>query len=238
MDTFLTLVIALGGIATGIGAIWAAMLARSQARLTERSLDEQRQSFQEQTEIARRQAELTEQSLAQTERSLAEQNERARLNLELDLLTRLADRFESPHFLSRRREAAKYLLDNAFLEEDTKMVEVPSLNRSVIDVCSLFEDVGELLRLGVLSIQSVWTRFGVPGKAYWYLCKPGIEKVREEWEDPSPFEEFEYLSRMWAEVDDQRGIGPPTPEQVHQIMEAEAAIGGEEPPATTEREGG
>jgi hypothetical protein len=209
MDTFLTLVIALGGIATGIGAIWAAMLARSQARLTERSLDEQRQSFQEQTEIARRQAELTEQSLAQTERSLAEQNERARLNLELDLLTRLADRFESPHFLSRRREAAKYLLDNAFLEEDTKMVEVPSLNRSVIDVCSLFEDVGELLRLGVLSIQSVWTRFGVPGKAYWYLCKPGIEQVREEWEDPSPFEEFEYLSRMWAEVDDQRGIGPP-----------------------------
>jgi hypothetical protein len=28
MDTFLTLVIALGGIATGIGAIWAAILAR------------------------------------------------------------------------------------------------------------------------------------------------------------------------------------------------------------------
>jgi hypothetical protein len=79
MDTFLTLVIALGGIATGIGAIWAAMLARRQAQATERSL-------------------------AQTERSLAEQNERARLTLEYDLLTRLADRFDSPHFLSRRRE--------------------------------------------------------------------------------------------------------------------------------------
>jgi hypothetical protein len=188
MDTFLTLVIALGGIATGIGAIWAAMLARRQAQATERSL-------------------------AQTERSLAEQNERARLTLEYDLLTRLADRFDSPHFLSRRREAANYLLDNAFLEEDTKMVEVPSLNRAVIDVCSLFEDVGELLRLGVLSIQSVWTRFGVPGKAYWYLCKAGIEKVREEWEDPSPFEEFEYLSRRWAEIDHQRGIGPPRPRE-------------------------
>jgi hypothetical protein len=237
MDTFLTLVIALGGIATGIGAIWAAMVARSQARLTERSLDEQRQSFQEQTEIARRQAELTEQSLAQTERSLAEQNERARLTLEYDLLTRLADRFDSPHFLSRRRETANYLLDNAFLEETTKVVEVPSLNRAAIDVCSLFEDVGELLRLRVLSIQSVWTRFGVPGKAYWLLCKPGIEKVRKEWEDPSLFEEFEYLSGMWAEIDHLRGIGPPTPEQVRQIMEAEAAIGGEEPPATTESEG-
>ena len=41
MDTFLTLVIAVGGIATGIGAIWAAMLARRQAQLTERSLAEQ-----------------------------------------------------------------------------------------------------------------------------------------------------------------------------------------------------
>ena len=244
MDTFLTLVIALGGIATGIGAIWAALAARRQAQiserqaqLTERSLAEQSRVFQEQTEVARRQTQLTEESLAQTERSLAEQNERARLTLEYDLLTRIADRFDSPHLLSRRRAAANYLLDNAFLEKDTKMVEVPSLNRAAIDVCSVFEDVGELLRLGVLSIQSVWTRFGVPGKAYWYLCKPAIEKVREEWEDPSPFEEFEYLSRMWAEIDHQRGIGPPTPEQVRQIMEAEAAIGREEPPATTESEG-
>ena len=30
MDTLLTLIIALGGIATGIGAIWTAMLARRQ----------------------------------------------------------------------------------------------------------------------------------------------------------------------------------------------------------------
>jgi hypothetical protein len=37
MDTF----IALGGIATGGGAIWTAMLARRQARPTERSLAEQ-----------------------------------------------------------------------------------------------------------------------------------------------------------------------------------------------------
>jgi len=79
MDTFVTLVIAPGGTATGIGAIWA----------------------------ARRQAQANERSLAQTERSLAEQNERLRLNLELDLLTRLGDRFESPQFSSGRREAAR-----------------------------------------------------------------------------------------------------------------------------------
>jgi hypothetical protein len=37
----LNLVIAVGGIATGIGAIWAALVARRQAQVTERSLAEQ-----------------------------------------------------------------------------------------------------------------------------------------------------------------------------------------------------
>jgi hypothetical protein len=46
MDTLLTLVIALGGIATGIGAIWTAMLAR-------RQLIEQRRFLGEQNDRAR-----------------------------------------------------------------------------------------------------------------------------------------------------------------------------------------
>jgi hypothetical protein len=46
MDTLLTLVIALGGIATGIGAIWTAMLGR-------RQLNEQRRFLGEQNDRAR-----------------------------------------------------------------------------------------------------------------------------------------------------------------------------------------
>ena len=46
MDTLLTLIIALGGIATGIGAIWTAVLGR-------RQLDEQRLFLGEQNERAR-----------------------------------------------------------------------------------------------------------------------------------------------------------------------------------------
>jgi hypothetical protein len=38
-----------------------------------------------------------------TERSHSEQSERLRLSLELGLLTRLDDRFQSPHFLSREQ---------------------------------------------------------------------------------------------------------------------------------------
>ena len=92
MESIFTLVIALGGIATGIGAIWTALLARRQALLTEQALLEQR-------------------------RSLKEQEERARLSFEMDMLFRLADRFESPAFLQARRAAAGYVKERFFTDD-------------------------------------------------------------------------------------------------------------------------
>jgi len=169
--------------------------------LARRQLDEQRQSFQEQSEIARRQAQVTE-------RSLAEQNERARLTLEYDMLSRLGERTDIPHFLSRRRAAANYLLDNAFVDDD--VVEVERLNTAAMDVCSILEEVGEILRLGVLRAEPVWNRFGIWAQGYWSVCKPTIEKMRKEWEDPSLFEEFEYLCRVLDEMDRKRGVAPRT----------------------------
>jgi len=206
METLLTLAIAVGGIATGIGAIWAALSARRQAQITERSL-------------------------AQTERSLAEQNERSRLNLEVDLLTRLRDRFENPHFLSRRRAAAKYLIDNAFLDGD--MVEVERLNRAVLDVCNFFEELGDLQRLGALQDESVWNSFGAIAQAYWLLCKPAIEKRRAERGDPTMYEEFERLNNLGTALDRERGIAAHSQEWLRRLMTDEAVIG-EEPPTTTE----
>src|SRR5215212_3482822 len=113
-------------IATGIGAIWAALAARRQAQVTERTL--------------------------------AQQNETTRLNLEVDLPTKLADRLESPHFLSRRREAAKHLIDNIdnALVEDDAMVEVGRFNRAACDVANFYDELGELQRLRALQAESVW----------------------------------------------------------------------------------
>jgi hypothetical protein len=215
MDTYLTLVIALGGIATGIGAIWAAMLARRQAQATERSLAQ------------------TERSLAEQVQSLREQNERARLNLEYDLLNRLSDRLVSPHWWRRRSAAAQYLLENAF--KDGEMVEVLSLNTDAAEVCNFLEEVGEMFRHGVLSAETVWARFSAWSQAYWLLCKPAIERMREEWEAPTVFEEFEYLSGVMAQMDRERGTAPRTQEWLRQfmLMEVEAAKA-EEPPAAAE----
>ena len=224
MDTLLTLVIALGGIATGIGAIWTAMLAR-------RQLDEQRRFLKEQNEVARRQTELTEESLAQTERSLTEQNDRARLTLEYDLHTRMFDRLVSPYYLRQVREASECLRDNAFVGED--IVELPSFPKAVSEVCDFFEGIGELLRRGVLSAETVWNQYGHMARAYWLMCKPTIEKVREGWEEPKLYEDFEYLYRVLAELDHERGVPAPNREQLRQFMEMQATID-ERPPTTPE----
>jgi hypothetical protein len=239
VEALLTLVIALGGIATGIGAIWAALVARRQAQFTERSLAEQREFLMEQNEIARSQAQLTEQSLAQTERSLAEQgkslreqNERARLNIEVDLLFRMADHFETPHFLSRRRSAAKYAIDNYLVDDD--MVETPRLNRATRDVANFFEQLGHLQRLGALQAESIYNRFSIMTRAYWLVFEPAIQKMREELKDPCIYEDFERINRVVSDLDSELGIDPPTQAAVRRIVEEEVDIGEESPTTTPE----
>ena len=206
MDKLLTLVIALGGIATGVGAIWTAMLARRQARVSERSL-------------------------ARTERTLAEQNERARLTLEYDLLTRMRERFESPQLRSSRRATAKYFLENTFVDDE--VVEAPSMANAAVEVCNFFEEAGEMVRLGILGAESVTSRFSVHGQAYWTLCRPAIEKFREEWEISTIYEEFEYLSRLMADLGPEQGAAPRSPEVLRQVMEWESVVG-EAPSTMTE----
>src|SRR5215217_5710253 len=202
MDTLLTLVIAVGGIATGIGAIWTAVAARRQAQLTERSL--------------------------------TEHNERLRLNLEVDLLHRMQGRYDSQLFIGRRSAAARYFLDNAFVDDN--MVEVERLNDAAIDVCDFFESLAYLQSIDALSAKSVWNNFSGDVRLHWAMCKSGIEKMREERQDPTLVEEFERLSRLMDDMDRERGIPDPTPEQLHRVLE-EKAVRGEEPP-TTATEGG
>jgi hypothetical protein len=54
------------------------------------------------------------------------------------------------------------------------------------------------------------------------LCKPAVEKRRQEWETPALYEEFERLVGVMAELDRTRGVTAPTREQVRQIFEEEA----------------
>ena len=227
MDTILTLVIALGGIATGIGAIWAAWAARRQGQVTER------------------QAQLTEQSLAQTERSLTEQaqilrdqNERARLSLEVDLLYRLEERWDSQRFWNIRKRHVTYLKENCFV--DDRIVGVQHLDAATEQILDFFEEVGYLTRTGVLRLEHVWYRWsGV--LTDWVLCEPAIERLRDERGDPRVYEELENLQRQMADLERQRTgrSEPPTKEELREFVERNlhyvGAMAGEEPFAGDEK---
>ena len=234
MDTFLTLVIALGGIATGIGAIWAALAARRQGEVTER-----------QAQVTERQAQLTEQSLAQTERSLAEQaqilreqNERARLSLEVDLLYRLEERWDSQRFWNIRKRHVTYLKENCFV--DDRIVGVEHLDAATEQILDFFEEVGYLTRIGVLRLEHVWYLWsGI--LTDWALCEPAIKKLRDERGDPRVYEELENLQRQMADLERQRTgrYEPPTKEELREFVERNlhyvGAMAGEEPFAGEEK---
>jgi hypothetical protein len=169
-------------------------------------------------------------SNCQARLDLTEQNERLRFSLEVDLLHKMQDRFNSQLFISKRSAAARYFLDNAFV--DDRMVGVERLNEAATDLCEFFEHLAYLQRVRALSATSVWNVFGSAVCIHWKLWKPGVERMREAWQDPTIYEQFEQLARLLEDMNHERGIPDPTPEVLRQGLE-EAAMG-EEPPTTTE----
>jgi hypothetical protein len=207
MDTFLTLVIALGGIATGIGAIWAAMLTRRQGRVTEQSLREQLKSFQE-------------------------QNERARLSLEVDMLLKFFERFQGKglSLSETRRSAAKHIKDN-FFEKDNDLLEVDHLNKAGEDVLNFFELMGLLVRAESIDERLVQEMFSFRLVRYWELCKPAVERAREEDRSPDLWVNFEDLAnRMIALAKEDGGMKAEgfTKTQLRRFVEEEAVAGFED----------
>ena len=151
MEPLLTLVIALGGIATGIGAIWTAVVTRHLARATEQSVAEQSQY-------------------------LREQNERARINLEVDLMYRLEERFNSPRFQHYKIRSLTYVKENYFVDDD--ILEVDELDLASEQLHDFFDEAGYLARIGVLPVERVWSMFRGITTA-WVLWEPAVKKQRE-----------------------------------------------------------
>jgi hypothetical protein len=198
MDPLLTLVIALGGIATGIGAIWTAVVTRHLARATEQSVAEQSQY-------------------------LREQNERARINLEVDLMYRLEERFNSPRFRNYMIRSLTYVKENYFVDDD--LLEVQDLDLATAQVHDLFDEVGYLTKIGVLPVERVWLK--LPGIiTAWVLWEPAVKKLREEIGDPRWYEDYEYLYYQLVDLERQRGGtgARPTKEELREFVEENLQI--------------
>ena len=205
MESFLTLVIALGGIATGVGAIWAALVARRQAQVSERSLTQ------------------TERNLAEQGQILREQNERARLSLEVDLMYKFQERFDSQRFQNLRKRHLAYLKENVLVDDE--ILEVHHLDAATEQILDFFEELGYLTRIGVLRLDQVWHVWGGV-RSDWQLCEPAIKKMRDEMGDPRIYEELEHLARQMAELERQRSGGgePRTKEELREFVEANLRI--------------
>src|SRR5215213_8027685 len=200
MEPILTLVLALSGIATGIGAIWTALVTRHLARATERSVDQ------------------SEQSLAEQSRYLRDQNERARINLEVDLMYRLEERFDSPRFRNYGIRSLTYVKEKYVVDDD--VLEVHELDLASERVHDFFDEAGYLARIGVLPVERIRAMF--PGlTTAWVLWEPAVKKLREEMGDPQWYEDYEYLYYQLVDLGRKRGgTGVrPTKEELREFVE-------------------
>jgi hypothetical protein len=227
METYITIVIALGGIATGIGAIWTAMLTR-------RQLGEQRRLLQEDAVIARRQAELMEQSLMQQRESLEAENQRARVGLEVDVTYKLWEQWESPTYQGYRRDGTQYVIDHFLVNGKLQDVtHVDSASRLMFD---FFEHIGYLTKSGVLSIERVTNTFARELQFGWPLFESAIKALREESSTPYRYAHCEDLYHRALEYDRSRGgTGEPlTKAELERILTS-VRHSDSEPPAEPSR---
>jgi hypothetical protein len=95
-------------------------------------------------------------------------------------------------------------------------------------VANFFEEVGYLHRRGVLRTESVWHAFGLPARVYWTVYGPTVYAMRGEQANPTFYEDFERLERLVADLGSERGMPPPTRENLRRIIQDETVIG-EEP---------
>ena len=79
----------------------------------------------------------------------------------------------------------------------------------------------------------MWHTFGLPTRVYWTMYGPTIRKMREDQGDPTMYEDFERLDRLVADLSRERGMPPPTREQLLRIMKDETDLG-QEPSLATE----
>ena len=214
METLPTLVLVLGGIAAAVGAIWVAIAATRQARITERSLPRI------------------------TERSLRKRSESQRISLARDLLIRLEDIFGGPRLLESRRRVAKHVIDNFFVRDDIlEIEEFGQVSRPAFDIFNFFEQMGHLTRIGAVEAESVDHLFGWWIRCYWALYSPAILKSRQEMGEPEGLKDFELLNQTVLDVARQRGANPGTnttgditKADLRMFVEYEAAAGEERPP--------
>lgn len=121
-----------------------------------------------------------------------QQNERARFSQEIQIVSQLDSRFDSPEFRLVRGRAAAWLAGGARAEDQEGVVAI----RSLVD---FFETLGYLHRREVISSETAWHYFGSWILPYYEACKDFIR--REQDGDPNCYTEFVGLREAVFQVE-------------------------------------
>src|SRR5262249_4692303 len=105
-------------------------------------------------------------------------------------------RFDSPGMRACRARLARALL--ASRRDFTKIEE------DGVEVFDYFEDIGLLLRRRVVPAEFVWSMLGDYVLMYWQVLRDYVTWVRRSTDNPTYYEDFEFLNKRIAALEKKR----------------------------------
>ena len=144
---------------------------------------------------------------------------RARFSQGLDVLLKLSDQFNSEIFVKRRRLVAKGLQD-----ENTKRGDKWEV--AVGELLDHFQLVGMLLRKGVLDKELVHSEYYYWVSYYFYYFKEIAIEWRRIINDPTVWDDADYLYRELTTVERKyrRDLSTPSEDNLKEFLSSEANL--------------
>jgi hypothetical protein len=116
---------------------------------------------------------------------------RSRFSMNLDLVLKLDDRFNSAEFKRLRATIAESILEHG-KEQIIDDIE---------DVFDFFETVGYFVKHNALNKKIVWHTFYVWIHGYWSEGKEDIHLMRQEKKDDTLYEDFQWLHNKLLKIE-------------------------------------
>jgi hypothetical protein len=150
--------------------------------------------------------------VSEQRRAAQAQEEMLRTDLRVRTQLLFIDRFDSPQVIRYRAALARDFLNHAPHDQ----IKEEALN--------FFEDLGLFYRRGFLDEELVWSTFGFYAVRWWMAAYEYIKDERQRTSDPTNFDDFEELAKVFRKLDAQAHLPEPTPSQLNVFLQDEANL--------------
>lgn len=107
----------------------------------------------------------------------------------VQLFFNIANQYNTSEMKCLRRQFARTLLTPG---------NKTSLDESVLE---FFETLSHLTRRGILDLRMVWSTFSIESRSYWFAAEPFVRTLRSRFNDPTLYEELEWLNRKMVKME-------------------------------------